>query len=91
MVMRVFRLAGESPFFACPKKRNPKKGHPQPSWPAASLRYSVLSAPAELVAMLLRLGAPNIPRLNRSTPALLDSLEGGRKAGARSPVGLGCL
>jgi len=51
MVMRVFRLAGESPFFACPKKRNPKKGHPQPSWPAASLRYSVLSAPAELASL----------------------------------------
>jgi len=45
-----FRLAGESLFFAWPKKSNQKKGRdqlgPPPSWPAASLRYSVLSGGA---------------------------------------------
>jgi len=50
--------------------------HPQPSWPAASLRYSDSSGVAET-----RRFAPQTVRpADRSNPALLDSLEGGRKA-----------
>jgi len=62
-------------------KRNSRDQLGPPSWPSASLRHSDLSAPAELAS--LRLGAPNIPRLNRSNPALLDSLERGFMASHR--------
>jgi len=40
-----FAFSGESLFFEWPEKSNQKKSTP-PSWPAASLRYSVLGGGA---------------------------------------------
>ena len=74
LVWGAFRLAGESLFFAWPSSRNQKKGRdqlgPRPSWPAE------LGATQATQATHLRLGVPDSPRLFRSNPALLDSLEG---------------